>query len=318
MPTQYFAGNSLASFFRTSPISVETTTAGRFNSTYVPSAITIPDNLADYVQTAAFSATGTVWTAFDFYTGSIASVTSNGPTWYNGTTGIFRLKFNSSGFTPEYWNGSAWTATGSAAAIAAAVLYRITVKITLNSGFELYINGTLVSSGSGWSGSSTTMTNVRFYNNTQAQLSFISQVMIADYDIRDSHLYSVAINGNSASNTGAASGVYTDVNETVLDETTAINISASGNKAGQTHATFTLPTGYTIAAAVISARGRATGSITDGKLGWRYSGTNYSSSGKSYNGSYEPRQLISTTNPGTSAAWTQTSFNNAELYLEAA
>jgi hypothetical protein len=141
--------------------------------------------------------------------------------------------------------------------------------------------------------------------------------MCADYDIRDAHLMTAALNGNSASNTGGT-GSYTDVNETVLDETTAEVITTSGNKMGQTHAAITVPGGLGISGLIINARGRVNGGvITDGKLGVRSSSTNYSSSGKSYNGGYEPRSHIWESNPA-GGAWNQTSFNAAETYLEAA
>jgi hypothetical protein len=197
-------------------------------------------------------------------------------------------------------------------------LHKLACKVVLGSGFEVYVGGTMVASGSGWTGGGTTVTKLRLGCANNSNGSVFSEIMVADYDIRDSRFMVAALNGNSAANTGAASGVYTDVNETVLDESTNISITTSGNKAGQTHAAITVPAGYIIAAAVISARGRVSGSITDGKLGVRSGGTNASSAGRGYNGGYEPRQTIVDNDPSTATRFTQSGFNAAETYLEAA
>ena len=62
--TRYFAGNSLAAFSRTAPAVVEATTAGKFDSAYVPSSIKVQNS--DYAQTPDFGpATGTVHFRFD-------------------------------------------------------------------------------------------------------------------------------------------------------------------------------------------------------------------------------------------------------------
>lgn len=145
---------------------------------------------------------------------------------------------------------------------------------------------------------------------------YYSQVMIADYDLRDSRYKMDTISGTSASNT-AGSGAYTDINESVLDESTAASVTASGDKRGFTHTGITVPSGYIIGAMVVNARGRATGAVTDGKLGVRQGGTNYSSAGRTYNGGYEPRTHILDNDPATATNFTQAGFNSAEVYIEA-
>jgi len=317
---RYFAGNSLAAFGRTSTSLVESTTSGRFDSGFVDSSLTLPANVTDFYTSATFSATGTVWLRFDLWNNIFnwSSPTGNGVSLYNGNTGIWRLiQTSAQVWQPQYFNGTSWVNTGTAVT-ASNGLYTFAVQITLGSGFTLYLGGSSVSSGSGWTGSATTATNVRLYGLSTTNNYAASQIMVADYDIRDSKYAKATLNGNSAANTGQASGVYTDVNEIVLDDSTAISITTSGNKAGQTHAALTVGNGYYIAAMAISARGRASGTITDGKLGARSGGTNYSSAALGYNAGYEPRQSILSNDPATSTSWTTSGFNSAEIYEEAA
>lgn len=322
---RYFAGNSLAAFFRTHTSIGEDTTAGTFDSTYVGNSVLIAAGLtADYIESAPFSATGTVWLRTDMFNGAGGVANNNGPMLINGTggsaVGIFRLAQTGNAiYTPQMWNGSAWvTATGGTTqTLAVSNRHTIAIKVVLNSSWELYVAGTLVQSGT--LTSATTCTAFRGYNNaTNGTGTRYSQVMVADYDIRDAHLMPATLNGNSATNTGGT-GAYTDVNETVLDESTAEIITTVGNKMGQTKASITVPAGLGVSAMVINARGRVSGgTVTDGKLGIRSGGSNYSSTGRGYNGGYEPRGYIVDSDPNGSIAWTQTSFNNAEPYLEAA
>jgi hypothetical protein len=321
--TKYFAGQFAGQFNRNRTDTSDVTTVGSFDSSYVSSGIGMAGGTSAYIRSTDFSATGTVWMVFEFYKG--AGGESNGAqiiVCRDGGTNIFRFKVvadNSLAIQPQYWNGSAWVDTGSTVNLSRITRHRIALRITLNTSFEMWLNGMSVSSGSGWTGGPTTMTHWYGYNyTTTANSAIYSQVLIADYDVRDAHLMTSAINGDSAANTGAASGSYTDVNENGVDDSTAISITGSGNKAGQTHAGITVPGGMAIGAMVISARGRVDGVITDGKLGVRSGGSNYSSSGLNFNSGYEPRQHIIETNPATGSPFSQSGFNAAEPYLEAA
>ncbi|MGV3511894.1 MAG: hypothetical protein ACO1OX_07800 [Novosphingobium sp.] len=332
MANRYFAGTSLSSLRRTSTAVVEVTTAGTFDSDFVSKSIRILNNLTDYIQTGEFSATTPTWFSFEFFTPAVQPASSSSAvicTMRNGMQNVFRIAraatSNSFLMQPQYWNGIAWVNTGNTFTLTASTLYRFNIKWTPGSGFDWYLGSALVSSGSGWTGSPpVTVTNMTLHGisdygiTASAGYCYYSQILIADFDTRDSRLKSVGLNGDSASNTGAASGVYSDVNEAVLDESTAISITTSGNKAGQTHEAITVPPGYVIGAVVVNARGRATGTITDGKLGIRTPATgNTSSTGRSYNGGYEPRSFIVDNNPDTGTRFTESEFNATEIYLEA-
>lgn len=316
---QYFAGNSLAALFRTSTAVVEVTTAGRFDPLYTNLAISIPPN-GEYAQTPLLpsAATGTSWIRLDYYhVAPTATVAPSMLQLMSGTTQVFRFSETSgNAFQPQYWNGSAWVNTGASFTLVTGTLYAIAIKIIHNSSFECYVSGTLVSSGSGWTGGSTSSNNIRFYGGSNTSSTFLSQAMWADYDIRDSKLMAAALNGNSAANTGGT-GTYTDINETVLNEATAESITTAGNRMGQTKAAITVPGGYNIKGMVITARGRVSGAITNGKLGIRSGGVNYSSANVDFNGGYEPRCYISAVDPNTGTDFTQAGFNNAEPFFEA-
>jgi hypothetical protein len=317
---QYFATNSMAGLFRTATSVTEITTAGRFDSAYTALGVNIINN-TDYIQTPVLSSvSGTHWIRFDVYISAAPASTGTLCQLMNGSTNIFRLnQTNNTGgtptFQPQYWNGSAWTNTGTSFALAGTALYTFTAKVILNTSFEVYVGGALQSSGSGWSGSSTTCDNCRFYSAAN-NATVYSQIMWADYDLRDSKLLGAALNGNSAANTGGT-GTYTDINETPINETTAEAVSVSGNKMGQTKAAITVPSGYDVKGMVIAGRGRVSGTITDGKFGIRSGGTNYSSTARAFVAGYEPRVYIAAVDPATGTDFTQAGFNSAEPYFEA-
>lgn len=318
---RHFAGNSLAAFSRTSPSTAEVTTAGWFDSDFVSSAISVGGG--QFVITPDFSASGTVWVRFDLRTAAAGASNQNAfAILYNSGLPCYRVITPAASTAQlQYWNGSAWTNCGSAATSGLSTNARFTVvlKIVLGTSMEMFVGGASVVSGSGISGGEAAVTSVRLssVNSSLSAPSGISQVMVADYDLRDSHVLDPALNGNSATHTGGT-GAYTAINETVLDESTSVTVAASGNKHGQTFADITVPAGYVIGAMVVNARGRVAGTITDGKLGVRGSGgTDSSGSGLSFNGGYEPRCRIVEDDPDTATRWTQSGFNAAEIYEEA-
>lgn len=318
--TRYFAGNTLASFFRTNVSIVEITTAGRFDDDFVPSAVAVP-NGTDYIETSTFAASGTVWTHFDFNPDDDRA-DKEICIWRNAGVNVAKLHSSvgtgGMGFVKlSYWNGSAFVDSGATFPMDRDVIHRLDIRIDLNSGFKLYKAGTLITEGSGWTGGQTAITSIRFASpSTLGGYCFYSQVLVANFDTRDSRYFQLTMNGNSAVNV-AGTGAYTDINETVLDEGTAEVVLAAADKMGQVYADITVPVGYVVGAVVVNARGRIAGTITDGKLGIRSGGTNYSGSGKTYNTGYEPRCRIDETNPNTSASWTEAGVNAAETYIEA-
>jgi hypothetical protein len=310
MAEKYFAGNSLAAFGRTSTSIVEVTTAGRFDSSVVSSAINV---VSGFIVSAPFSATGTIYVRTDIYitggaSGDVAILLMN------GAANAYRVAQQSGlSWRCQYWDGSAWVDVGGSLSITPYIGSRITMmlKVVMGTSMELFLGGVSMISGSGMSGAASAVTQSRH------QANVFSQVMIADYDIRDSKYATSALNGVSASNIDG-SGAVSAINETVLDDSTAAFVATTGHKRGFTHAGITVPSGFIIGAAVVSVRGRATGSIPDGKLGIRSDGTNYSGPAAGYNAGYEARQRILQNDPATATEFTQSGFNAAEIFLEGA
>lgn len=316
---RHFAGATLAAFFRSAANIVEDTTSGYFDSAYVSNCIKV--TYGNTLTTANFSATGTVWFAFEHRCNGVDNPGYAIVTLFNGATNVFRLYHGwlTGTVQPQYWNGSAWTDTGTAFAYSNNVLRRIVVKVTLNSGFEAYVGNTLIASGSSWTGGQTTVTKGQFAcgGGGFGGETFISQVMVADYDIRSSHYLCKLPNANGAYTDGG--GTYTDINETVLDEGTAINLPAVGNKKSFTKAAITLSGGMAISGMVINARGMVSGgTVTDGKLGVKSGGSYTAGAGRSFNGAFEPRYYIAEVDPATGVAFTASGFNSAEPAVEAA
>jgi hypothetical protein len=328
MSTRYFAFNTLAFGRRNTGTVVDgDTTAGRFDSSYVADCIKVPTE-SDYVEAAqpfidgSTSLTGTFWLRFDTY---LASYNGNAVdhvvfTMLNGTANAYRLKVNSGNMQVQYWNSgtSAWVNWGSSfSQWSATALVTVVFKLVVNSSFELYVGGSLQANSSTVpTNGASAVTTTRF--TTVNANSFFSQIMGGDYDLRDSHLYSKLANGNG--NYTAGTGTYTDINEAVLDDTTAISLPSIGNSKTFTKAAIAaIPSGYSIAGMVVNGRGRVGGgTITDGKFRVRSSSTDSDSAGKSYNGGYEGRGHFFATDPATATTWTKTGFDNAEFGAVAA
>lgn len=318
---RYFAGNTLASFFRTVAGVVEVTTASRFDSGFVPNAIKVIEGVGSFIQTYDFSATGTVWFHYEMWMPAGAGTSNLSFVALNGTANGYRLLHSGAMTTVQfqYWNGSAWTSLGSTFSISGSTLFRVDIKIVLNTSYEIYVNGTSIQSGSGMSGAPTTITKARFFSPPNTD-TFYSQVMIADFDTRDSRWAPLDLNGDSAALTDGT-GSYTDIDETVLDESTSVKLTTSGDQRGFTHATFTSPTGYMPAAVVVNARGRINGSgPSDGIVGlYDVTGAAANSgSALGYNTGYEPRGEMWEQDPQAAADWTDAAINDIEIFVEAA
>lgn len=327
MPTPYFALNTLAGATRADTTVKEVTTAGRFDSAYVPNSIQCPSAGHSFDVAAPFwdgssSLAGTIYLRFDVIFQGSAANGDNPLTIFNAGANAYRIQ-NSSGttFQMQYWNSgsSAWVNWGSTFTLANTTLMTLRLKLVVNSSFEIKNSGgtVLASSAVVPTNGATAVTLFRFSTTNATVATDFSQIMCSDTETLDSHYMIAAFNGDSATNT-SGSGAYTTINETPTDDSTAVLLAAAG-KRGQTKASLTIPGGYAIAGLVMNARGRVSGgTITVGKLGVRSSGTNYPSSDKAFGSTYGPRGNIWQTDPATGVAFSQAGFNNAETYLEAA
>lgn len=328
MTARYFAFNTLAAATRSAATVVDgDTTAGRFDSAYVSSCIKLTASV-DYLELGAPFAdgsstiSGTLWTRFDTYHAGGFSSGNTLALWLNAGANAYRIQTTAGSILQmQYWNSgtSAWVNWGSTFTLGVATLYTFAIKLAINSAFEIYVGGTLVAnSATVPTNGATAVTTLRLTYAGSSGLGYFSQIMGADFDIRDSHLYSrlPTANGTYTDGTGSA----TDVGESVLDDGTAIGLPAVGNKHTFTKAAIpTMPAGLTIAALGVNIRGRVGGgTVSDGKAKIRSNTTDAASGSKSFTSGYGPRGHFFTTDPDTGTTWTKTGFDAAEVGIEAA
>lgn len=322
---RYFAGNTLAAFARSSADVVEVTTAGRFNSSYVASAIDVPAATANYFfakqpfMGGETSISGSHYLRGDLY---LANFAAANPFLHilNAGANAYRIIGGASSVCQvQYWNSgtSAWVNWGSTFVPTGSIVQTFVLHLVPNVSFELKIAGSVVASSAVVpTNGAAAVDEFRFMaTNNDA---YWSQVMCADYDIGDSHLFSKLPSGEGTYTDGT--GTNADVGETVLDDSTAIALPAVGNKHTFTKgAVATIPTGLTITGLAVNVRGRVGGgTVSDGKIKCRSSSTDSTSAGKSFGSSYEPRRHFFATDPATGTAWTKTGLDAAEVGLEAA
>lgn len=324
---RYFATNTLARGQRSNPDVTENTTAGRFNSTFGSSCILIPASGLYYEIGAPFddgssSITGTVYLRFDYMQSAW-----QGGSWLlwvmNGATNAYRMNCTTTAtWQMQYWNTvtSAWVNWGPvfSGSLPAGVLATMVIKLTVNSGFEVRVGGTLIVSHSGVpTNGVTAVTAFRWgscsNNNNNA---YVSQIMAADYDIGDAWILSKLPNGNGTYTDG--SGSYTDVDELGVDDSDAIGLPAVGNKKSFTKASVTIPSGYAITGLQVNSRCRVAGGVVaNAKLIAYNGGTKNDSGNKSPDATYNGRGHLFTVDPSTSSAFGQAGFNTCEFGLEA-
>lgn len=322
---RYLAFNSLAGARRTSSNAVEVTTGGRFDSSYVPNAISVSYDGSTYFEAGApfadgsASISGTIWLRFDLYQSFNSAIGgySGKPIliFMNGASNAFRLATISPGgayIRLEYWNGSTWVAWSSNFSLPLNSLQTLGIKIIPDTSCEIYVAGSLVASG-GVVATQDAITAIQFWGAGGSNC-FYSQVMCADYNLNDANYQLRTLTGDSAVN-NAGTGTYTDVNEIVLNDSNMISLPAAGDCKTFTKAALAKSTAQQISALVVNTRGRNDGTVTGGKVAIRSGGANYESADKAYPASFDPRGNIWSTDPATSAPWTEANFNSAEVGL---
>lgn len=321
MPNKLFAGNSLAAFDRSGITVVEATTAGKFDSTYVASSIFIP--AGQYIDTYPFIDAASVTTFYMRLTSY--GIAGSDRTWleFFNSTGVlvYRVTMGTTQVSCAYWNGSSMVSMGNVATTLfnSSALRNLMVKIVCGAGgsFELFSAGASVVSSSGGHASSNNIAKARIYSIQGLNGdTWSSEIQGADYDIRNDRFMHNLANANGADTDGT--GTYTDINETVLDDTTAIALTAVGHKKTFTKAAITVPTGMQINSMWVNGRGRVSGVVVaDGQFLIRSGGADYASASKVFGAGYSARGHYLANDPATAAAFTQTGYNNAEFGLKA-
>lgn len=317
---RYAFGNTLAAFYRTTTACVESTTSGRFDSNFVSSAILLPSSTDAIISQPFIDSSNVteIWVQWEaYYTGAVASSTIFALTNSSGQDVLIIKTSVGGNLTIQYWNGSSFVTLGSSYTNTTGQLIKYTVHATagLSGAIDIYKGNSIYISLSGLNAAVDNFAQFRLTG--QATSAYISQVLAADYDLRDCKFMQTLADGDGADTDGT--GSYTDINETILDESTAIVLPAVSNKKTFTKSSTTVPAGYVISCMTVAARGRVSGgTVTDGKLVVRSGGVDYDSGSKSFNGGYEPRGHYLDNDPATGVPFTGAGYNSAEFGIKAA
>lgn len=316
--TRHFAGNSMGTLDRSGSGVAEVTTASTFNSTYAINSVQVPGSGA-YVEAAGFTESTTLWAQCDYYPSWTGFAGSSVIEWLNGSANGYRLKYDNFGAVTavfEYWNGSAWvSAGGSTVSLTQSALTRITLKLIFGTSWTLYIDGAQITTGA-LAGGPSTITKMRGFNGTNGGNAYFSRFMIANDDIRTHEYFCRYASGNGNETDGT--GTYTDINETVYNEATSINLPALTDQKTFTKASITVPAGYKVGCMVVGVRGAYAAPASNAKALIRSGGTTYSSANIGIGAAYGSKQYRAENDPATGLPWTETNINNAEFGVEAA
>lgn len=321
MNKRYFAGNTLASFLRSAPSVIESTTSGWHDASYVSNSINlIGSDTASFIGTPVLDIEeGEVWFRFDYRSTNSATILRTVLTVYNSSVGAYRVTKNGTAWKIDFWNGASWNTGPTATGPDATTLNTICVMVDTENGIgKIFINGIELSDASrtGMSGPSSVDSFQIHPSNSSLTNCRVSQVMCANYDLRDDHYMQVLASGNGQYTDGT--GDYTSIDEVMLDDSDAITLQAVGNKKTFTKPAITVPSGLMIASAVIGIRARASGGIVnDGKALIRSGSTDETSDDLAFVEAYEPRVALFENDPATTAAWSQSGFNSMQFGVEA-
>lgn len=337
----YFASNRLGQFGASSSAISEVLTAGRFDSSVVQSAISIPlatagiSPVSEYVSApVGIDATSvtTVYTTSDLYFTAVASNTAGARLvqWVNNVGQVVAYIAISTASTTtvrfHYYNGSTFTAAGPAFTFPEDALFTLNTRLTCGAAGSVDIwMGTwgaqvLMASvlpAAGLNAAVDNIAAVRIGNPT-TETGFVSGIALADFDLRARRVASDTATGEGVFTDGT--GAYTDVNAFPRDLETSRVVSLSGNKFSMTKAARTLPGNMQIDHVLINSGMRAQGgTVTNARPGLAIGGVWYPFDlvNPVPNGGYENRASYVDQNPATLARFTTAEYNSAQFGLEA-
>lgn len=321
MNKRYFAGNTLASFIRSSTDVIESTASGWHDSSYVSNSINVVGvNTSSFIRTPYLNVdAGEVWFRFDYRADSSSGSDKTFFQAYDSSGSVYRIVKTATSFRIDFWTGSSWDTGTSGIGSTLTALQTICIMIDTQNGVaKIFIDGAELSSASrnGMTGSTTIDSFSLSPTNNVSAACRVSQVMCANYDLRDDHYMQVLASGNGHYTDGT--GDYTSIDEVMLDDSDAITLPAVGSKKTFTKPAITVPSGLMIASAVVGVRGRASGGIVDdGKALIRSGSTDGTSDDLAFAEAYEPRVALFENDPATTTAWSQSGFNSMQFGVEA-
>lgn len=283
------------------------TTADRFQSTHQRGAHVADFNT--YLNTPNVGPQTNIWLRY-YHVCMSTNGDSNNVIDFLDNAGNSRFRFVRSGnnIIAQYWNGSSYTNIGDAFPI--MMSNYVTIHLTVNDVggvYELYVGGTLVTSGTADFSSISNLASVRFGRGTgagaQASRLHVSEVMIADTNLIGHQLYTIPPTGDGAHTDW--DGDYQDIDENTLpDDEDFISGENVDDISTFTGAGKSLASGMRVKDVNISTRvlrGETGPQNLQGVI--RLGGTDYTSDSVSLSEAFEYRSFSFPLDPSTSAAW---------------
>lgn len=305
--TILFAGNQMQDFVTNALVS-EVTTAGRFDSAWVPNACHVASGTAP-MRTPIFTSQTLIWIHWEGWNTDASSTLQAFFQAYNSsTTAVVRLLATNG--TPvntslQYWTGSAWTTIGTGS-FSSSALHQHDVFININGASSViswYVDQTLQVTGTGDYSSVGNIAQAGWQTHRLNGSTDISEVIIATTSTMTKR-YNLRLPNAAGTNSGFT-GAYTDVNEAITNNTTFIstttnNVISTFQTAGKTL------TGYNIDAVIVthlSMRDDTTGP-QNSQVAICIGGTNYFGPTEALDLSWGSHRYYMPLDPSTSAAWT--------------
>lgn len=233
----------------------------------------------------------------------------------NSSSGnLFRLILsNIATVQAQYWNGSAWTNTGSSFAFSTSALeVAIHLVAGASGSWEVFQNS--VSKGSGSVAfSGTDMKRATFYCPDDNFTQYFSEVMLGDEDVSlvTSVVETEAPTANGTDTDGT--GSYTDVDEIPLSDADSIALANAGDANSFTSPART-STLYTVLGVSVAARmKRDVSGPQSAKFYLKIGGTPYYSSTFALTTGFASYQYTWALDPSTGVAWVPADASSASL-----
>jgi hypothetical protein len=220
---------------------------------------------------------------------------------------------SSSALDLQRWNGTAWVTVASVSLVNGVSFYTVQVKTGASGAIRFYRDGSLLAEYLGDTtalGSVNTMT----LGSNGGTYNYISEVIIANHDIRSARLKTLDVTAAGA-HTGWA-GTWQDIDAYDELDTSFISSTVAGQKS--TFVVSDLPTDSLVVDSVILSgrfRRNATGPSGVNALA-RIGGVDYGQSVGALTEQFASKQVVLGTNPATGGAWDKTTVNALEIGVE--
>lgn len=319
--TILFAGNQFTDFLMPNTNAVETTTAGWFDSAWVPNAMSISNYSNPPLLSPVFAAQTNAWVHFEVRPGTVDTSAGGNTTtalWFRGydSSGVERFRLHTgagAAVIASYYNGTSWTVIGTSGTglYVQNVRYQFDINIDIpNNKIDFYIGRTLAYSFSGTLGSNLAQIGLNSFDNGN-QAGF-SQVIVADESTLWFKYKLDLPNANSSTNT-AFTGDYTAVDEAILSDLDYIT-SGTANQVETFKAPARTFTGYSVLAVILNYRAlRDTTGPQNIRGVLTIGGTNYETSDRALGLGFTNFKEYYSTNPATGIAWTPAAAGDVNL-----